>query len=454
MDKRTLRISKERKRRQMRRRKMIRALVYMLGAVLLVVFVSRGIVRPIMRRIFGSGPDDANTLRTEAVRNDPNAAVRRPIKTAGDVQKVNVLTPGWHENIEGKWYQNTDRSYFASGFQSIDGVQYYFDNDGYIVRDQWVTIGVKDYYFDENGSMEPERSHPLVALTFDDGPGQYTARLLDILERYDARATFFMLGIQIEEYPDIPKRMVELGCELGSHTWNHKDLATLSADEVIAQFQDTDNLMLQVCGQTAKIARPPYGSWNEDVVALAGKPFINWCVDSMDWSYKNAQMDYDSILNADGLGNGSIILMHDIYEPTVDCVEMLVPKLQEMGYKLVTVSELAYASNVELQNDCYTNFWKSSLEAGEVPGYRGNDLGSWEQTSEDVGGFVSYDADTNEDYEDEESADGSSFEDGEDEESADDSSFEDGEDEESTDESSDGDFDSGGEAYAEGESSW
>ena len=371
MDKRTLLKSRERKRKQMRRRKMIRALVYLLGAVLLVIFVSRGIVRPVIRKIFGSGPDDANTLRTEAVATDPNAAIRRPLKASGDREKVNVMTPGWHENIEGRWYQNTDRSYFADGFQGIDGVQYYFDEDGYIVQDEWITLGVRDYYFDEDGSLDPDRTHPLVALTFDDGPGAYTDRLLDILDRYDAKATFFMLGLQIEEYPELLTKMQQLGCELGSHSYNHPDLATLSAEEVANQFQMTDDLMLQACGQTAKIARPPYGSWNETVLDIAQKPFITWCVDSMDWSYKDAQKDYESILSADGLGDGAIILMHDIYEPTVDCAEMLIPKLQEMGYKLVTVSELAEASNVDLQIATYTNFWKSSLEAGEVPGYRG-----------------------------------------------------------------------------------
>lgn len=371
MDKKALRQSRERKRRQIRRRKIIRAVVYLLGAVLLVIFVSRGIVKPIIRRIFGSGPDDSNTLRTEAVESDPNAAIRRPLKRVTDTEKLTALTPGWHENAEGRWYQNTDRTYFAGGFMSIDGVQYYFNEDGYIVRDDWITLGVKDYYFDETGSLEPQRNHPLLALTFDDGPGPYTNRLLDALEKYNARATFFMLGIQIEEYPDILPRMQELGCELGSHTWNHKDLTTLSLEGVKEQFRDTDDLMLSVCGQTAKIARPPYGSWNDDVLETAGKPFINWCVDSMDWSYKDAQKDYESILSADGLGDGAIILMHDIYEPTVACVEMLIPKLQEMGYKLVTVSELAEASNVDLQLATYTNFWKSSLEAGDVPGYRG-----------------------------------------------------------------------------------
>ena len=194
MDKKALRQSRERKRRQIRRRKIIRAVVYLLGAVLLVIFVSRGIVKPIIRRIFGSGPDDSNTLRTEAVESDPNAAIRRPLKRVTDTEKLTALTPGWHENAEGRWYQNTDRTYFAGGFMSIDGVQYYFNEDGYIVRDDWITLGVKDYYFDETGSLEPQRNHPLLALTFDDGPGPYTNRLLDALEKYNARATFFKIG--------------------------------------------------------------------------------------------------------------------------------------------------------------------------------------------------------------------------------------------------------------------
>ena len=122
--------------------------------------------------------------------------------------KVSSLTPGWHEDSSGRWYQNADGTYYTNGFAEIDGVKYAFDSNGYM-QTGWVTKGVNDYYFNEDGSYNAEKKRPLIALTFDDGPGQYTDKLLDCLEENNAHATFFMLGQLVGQYPDEVKRMVE-----------------------------------------------------------------------------------------------------------------------------------------------------------------------------------------------------------------------------------------------------
>lgn len=373
MDRRTLRERKRRKQAQLRRRKMIRLGVYAAALVLAVVFLIRGIILPLL-----GGSDLTETGEVPVVKEevaDPDAAVRQPLKGADDLARLKTRTPGWHEDEAGRWYQNPDGTYFADGFQSIDDVQYFFDENGYMATG-WVSRGVKDYYFDEDGSYDPTMTRPMLALTFDDGPGEYTDRLLDCLEENGAHATFFMLGqlVTPDDFHDYTKtiqRMKEIGCELGNHSWDHTELTTLGPEGVAAQFNNTDNALIEACGQPSTVIRPPYGSYNDDTLSAGGKPFILWCIDSLDWSYMDAELDYQEIMVKTDLADGSIILMHDIHEPSVECAVRIIPELIERGYKLVTISEMAEAKNVSLQNAPYTDFWSVSLASGIVAGYQG-----------------------------------------------------------------------------------
>lgn len=374
MDKRVLRERMRRKKRQLLIRKLTTLGIGGIGAILLVVFIIRGVILPIVHGIGGKEPGNTVEVQAQTAEADPNAAIRQPLKGQGDVGKVSSMTPGWHEDENGRWYQNADGTYFAQGFQEIDGTTYSFDNNGY-VQTGWVSKGVRDYFFNDDGSYNPGERRKMLALTFDDGPGEYTQELLDCLEENNARATFFMVGPNVQAYPDAVKRMTEIGCEIGSHTWDHYDLRTLSLDQVKKQFDDTDNALIAACGQPASVARAPYGGYNDDVIATAGKPFFMWSLDSRDWELKDVQLDYDSVMNGD-LTDGSIILMHDIHEPSVKAALRIIPDLVAQGYKLVTVSELAEAKGVKLQNASYSDFWDSSLTSGLVVGYEGdpNDL--------------------------------------------------------------------------------
>lgn len=369
--------------------------MYAVGTILAVVFVIKGIILPIAHRVGGGGTQTVSEVQAQTAEADPNAAVRQPLKGQGDVAKTTVMTPGWHEDENGRWYQNADGTYYAGGFQDIDGVTYSFDDNGYL-QTGWVTKGVSDYYFNEDGSYNPNEIRPRLALTFDDGPGQYTDQLLDCLEENGAHATFFMQGINVEGYQDTVKRMVDIGCELGNHSWNHLNYTQLSLDDVMKQIQDTDNALIQACGQPSTVARAPYGASNQDIFDTVGKPFFMWSLDTMDWSTLNEDMDYDAVINGD-LTDGSIILMHDIHEPSVKAALRIIPELIARGYKLVTVSELAEAKGVTLQSAEYSDFWDSSLSAGLVAGYNRNTTDS----SSDAGsGDESDYSDGSEDYSD------------------------------------------------------
>lgn len=384
MDKRVLRERMRAKKRQMMIRRYTKMGVYVVGLILAVVFVVRGIILPIAHRIGGGGSAAGDTVEVQAqtAEADPDAAVRQPLKGQGDVSKAATMTPGWHEDESGKWYQNADGTYYAGGFQEIDGVTYSFDDNGYL-QTGWVSKGVKDYYFNDDGSYDPSKKRPMLALTFDDGPGEYTSQLLDCLEENNAHATFFMLGANVESYPDAVKRMVEIGCELGSHSWNHYDLQTLDLDSAAKEFTDTDNALIAASGQAATVARAPYGSGNQDIYNTVGKPFFMWSLDTLDWQTLDEQSDYDAVMNGD-LTDGSIILMHDIHEPSVKAALRLIPDLVAAGYKLVTVSELAEAKGVTLQNASYVDFWDSTLASGSVAGYEGNSDSTDDSSEESV----------------------------------------------------------------------
>ena len=432
MDKRVLRERMRRKKRQMMIRRYTKLGLYVVGLILAVVFVIRGIIVPIAHHVAGGGSGKETVQAqadTEQEVSDPNAAVRQPLKGQSDTDKVSVVTAGWHEDANGKWYQNADGTYYANGFQDIDGTTYSFDENGYM-QTGWITKGVNDYYFNEDGSYDPSQKRPMLALTFDDGPGEYTDELLDCLEENNAHATFFMLGQNVSAYPDAPKRMLELGCEIGSHSWDHTQLTTIDIDSVAKQFTDTDNALIDACGQAASVARAPYGDGNSDIYNTVGKPFFMWSLDTEDWKLLDADGDYNAVMNGD-LTDGSIILMHDIHEPSVQAALRLIPDLIAQGYKLVTVSEMAEAKNVTLQNACYIDFWQSTLDSGQVAGYQGSTSTDGDTSdSTDTSSDGSDSSDTSDNTSDgSDMSDGSDYSDGSDsydDGSSDDGSYDDG----------------------------
>ena len=428
------------------------------AAILLLIFVVRGVILPIVNHAGGGSSKDAETVNVQANTagtstdnstedasassdsgssdssgdsssdNSSTDATVMPVKGTAAADKLSVMTPGWLADSTGKWYQNPDGTYYINGFAEIDGTTYSFDENGYM-QTGWVEKGVKDYYFNEDGSYDPTQKRPMIALTFDDGPGEYTETLLDTVEKYNIHVTFFMLGQNVEGRESTVQRMVQLGCEIGNHTWDHpsQTLPNMDLDSVVQEFQKTDDELVKACGQAATVCRAPYGAITEEQMAAVGKPFFMWSTDSLDWKLMDADADYNEIMNSD-LSDGSIILMHDIHEPSVKCAtEKLIPELVNEGYKLVTVSELAAAKDVTLQSASYSDFWDSSLQAGRVAGYAGNSSdsadssdGSESSDSTDVSDGSSDGSDVSDGSDD--SSDGSDYSDG----SSDDGSYDDG----------------------------
>ena len=187
----------------------------------------------------------------------------------------------------------------------------------------------------------------MVALTYDDGPNPiHTNAILDILEKHDARATFFDLGYLVEKYPDVVKREATLGCEVASHSWDHKNFNKITDDVIRADVERTDAVFQKVLGRSPNAFRPPYGNCSDHVKNLIPLPIYLWSVDTLDWKSRNAQSVINEVKKIGDL-DGKVILMHGIYASTAEATAYLVPYLQEQGYELVTVSELVAAKHGE-----------------------------------------------------------------------------------------------------------
>lgn len=425
MDKRVLRERMRKKQQQIRRRQMMKKGAYVVAVILVLIFVIRGIILPVINRVGGGNTEKPQQVQAETdstttdsssdstdtgdTSTETNAAIRQPVKGQSDLTKAAQLTAGWHDDENGKWYQNADGTYFAGGMQEIDGSTYYFDDNGYI-KTGWVEVGFDDYYFNDDGTYDPSQHKTRIAFTFDDGPGEYTDELLDCLEENNAHATFFMLGQNVGSWESTVQRMADIGCEIGSHSWDHPNLYDLSMDSVAKEFSDTDAALEKACGQKASVARAPYGNWSDDIISTVGKPFFTWSLDSMDWSYLDVNKDYDAVMNGD-LTDGSIILMHDIHEPSVQAAIKMIPELVQKGYKLMTVSELAAAKGVTLQGANYSDFWDSSLQKGIVAGYSGNTTDTSGDESTD-GTDTSNDGSSDDGYSDDSSYDDGSYDEG------------------------------------------
>lgn len=177
-----------------------------------------------------------------------------------------------------------------------------------------------------------------VALTFDDGPGASTGRLLDILAEKRVHATFFVLGKQVRLHPDLVQRAVEDGHEIGDHTWDHKPLTSLPAPRILRQIDRTADEIENAAGIRPDVMRPPVGAINGSVAKLIGLPAILWSVDTRDWQHRDTEKVVDAV--REQARAGAVVLMHDIYPATVDAVPRVIDQLRADGYALVTIREL------------------------------------------------------------------------------------------------------------------
>lgn len=216
-----------------------------------------------------------------------------------------------------------------------------------VVLDKNIKDVLYNYDYDLYSNKLIDRNKPMVALTFDDGPNANTSRVLDILEKYNVKATFFVLGTNIEGYEDTILRMKELGMEIGNHMYSHKLMTRLTEEEITLEIKKVDDLVFDIINRYPSLIRPSYGTSNKRMLKIIDRPVIIWDIDTLDWKYHNSTRISNKIL--DKVSDGDIVLMHDIYSATANSLEITIPKLLDKGYQLVTVSELFYLKEKELK---------------------------------------------------------------------------------------------------------
>jgi peptidoglycan-N-acetylglucosamine deacetylase len=192
-----------------------------------------------------------------------------------------------------------------------------------------------------------------VALTFDVSVGgiDNTKKILDILDKYNGKATFFLIGVWVDNNKDMVKEISDSGNEIGNHSDKHPSMTSISKDRIIQEINTTDNKIYNIIGKKTSLFRCPSGAYNDlvlDTVKNTGHFCIQWDVDSIDWRESGASIEKDRILSK--TKPGSILLFHNNAKYTPENLPVIMDKLAKEGYKFVTVSDLIYKNDYQIDS--------------------------------------------------------------------------------------------------------
>lgn len=237
-------------------------------------------------------------------------------------------------------YDIKDNNIFIKFYEYVTKLNTIKENIYEINYDYELDHIIKKRVFEEDNYdiLNYTKSDKLVAFTFDDGPSYNTIKIVNTLVKYDSKATFFLVGNQIEKYAKTMDVLVKNGMDIGNHTYSHKELTKLRDKEILKEIDLTNEVIYNKTGIKPMFLRPSYGAMNKRIKKLSTMPIIVWNIDTLDWKYHNSNKIKDKILKY--VSDGDIILMHDTYVATLNAVEMVIPELKKQGYKIVSVSEL------------------------------------------------------------------------------------------------------------------
>lgn len=237
-------------------------------------------------------------------------------------------------------YDIKDNNIFIKFYEYVTKLNTIKENIYEINYDYELDNIIKKRVFEEDNYdiLNYTKSDKMVAFTFDDGPSYNTIKIVNTLVKYDSKATFFLVGNQIEKYTKTMDVLVKNGMDIGNHTYSHKELTKLRDKEILKEIDLTNEVIYNKTGIKPMFLRPSYGAMNKRIKKLSTMPIIVWNIDTLDWKYHNSNKIKDKILKY--VSDGDIILMHDTYVATLNAVEMVIPELKKQGYKIVSVSEL------------------------------------------------------------------------------------------------------------------
>lgn len=280
-------------------------------------------------------------------------------------QSLRINTLPVSENFEN--FILTDQGitfYFASSVSGLSDsfihqISLSFEALSDYINDAWRTIFGLSHASDiaqlADANLNQKSNQKLISITFDDGPHPtLTPKLLGILQKENVPATFYLLGSRVRQYPQVVRSIMEQGHQIGSHTTNHKALTKLSAQQRDKEIQDTISLITRLTGSPPSTMRPPYGAYDDNVIAASHQPLVLWSVDPEDWKDKDAKTVYNRVVK--NVKDGDIILLHDIHATSVAAAEKIIKKLKQDGYTFVTVDQLMEARGKQPASDVYYSF--------------------------------------------------------------------------------------------------
>ena len=185
---------------------------------------------------------------------------------------------------------------------------------------------------------EMKTESPRIALTFDDGPLICTTDLLDGLKERNVKATFFLVGENVEIYPEIVKRIYEEGHLIGNHTYHHVEITKLSDEEAMYEINKTDEVISEITGERVQYIRPPFGVWQRELENHLDVLPVMWSIDPLDWTTENVDEVVNKIVSQ--AKENDIILLHDCYKSSVEAALRTVDLLKAEGFEFVTVDQL------------------------------------------------------------------------------------------------------------------
>ena len=244
-------------------------------------------------------------------------------------------------------------AYYAAG--EIKIVIPYNELKG-IIKNKYLKYSEKDNIKqDNNRDLKEFSNKKLIAFTFDDGPSYIgTNKLLDNLDKYNARVTFFVLGSRVNNYKDTLTKAYKMGNTIGSHTYSHSNLLKLDNYSVMDEIKKTNEAIKNITGSETIYLRPPYGNINSDIKNISNMYTILWDLDTEDWKYKDKNRIADYIVS--NAHDGAIVLLHDLYETSVDGALLAMERLEKEGYAFVTIDEMIKIKDIQL--DINKNYYQ------------------------------------------------------------------------------------------------
>lgn len=215
----------------------------------------------------------------------------------------------------------------------------------YLLKDEYKRTVTEPYQRD----LTQFKDKKLIAFTFDDGPSSYTEVLLNGLNKYNAKVTFFTLGSRVNYYGEILKRAYQEGNQIGSHTYSHNNLINLNYNQISSEINNANYAIRELIGVDSTVFRPPYGNVNNSVKMNVNVPIIMWNVDTLDWQYRDKETVKNNIISS--VEDGDIILLHDLYLSSVEGALLAMDELYKQGFAFVTIDEMMQLKGTEWEKD-------------------------------------------------------------------------------------------------------